>query len=464
MEYDNGKFGDEKGSKPTNRTKDIGPTYGSRNYGYDTLHKDIGHVEDIIRYHFRNKTLLVEALTRRAFVCDNVRHLPGVGSNARLEFLGDALLGFYAAEIVYKFSQCYPEGTLTNLRSLMVSNKACAGYMRRLGLGGFILRGECERICPLILANVFEAIVGAIYLDGGMGAAQQFLQHAGMQRNLPANGSTGKNARQILHELCQAKAFAPPKYQLVQKKGPEHAPIFTVRIQINGRVLSEACTGMTRKEAEYKCAQMALDWLKQEDSPRRRNASTPKKQRRVLKKPSGAFNWICNNFSSLDASEVLAYISHEVKVEARYGGGEEEIVSWILENVLVGDMSCSNPAVLCQMLNNDISKRPQEHYSLDKRRRTYYEVTKSECLNELRRCINRSSSECPSDDEATKEHLEHRIQRLAEFMAVLHAKKVLSLSEMSNAIKSLQDDESEPGAKRALRMFALLWVRRVKKK
>lgn len=217
-------------------------------------------LESILGYTFHDQRRLVEALTHPSLGYETQR---SQADNQRLEFLGDAVLQLALSEMLFRqFSQS-DEGVLTKIRAQLVSAKALAAVARRLNLGGYLLMGRGEeasggRERDSSLADVLEAIAGAIFLDGGMAAACAFadrlFQEALEQlESIPAE----QNPKGHLQELLQSAGDQPPTYSIVQESGPDHAKSFEATVNWQGSTLGRGL-GKSKKEAETEAARSAL--------------------------------------------------------------------------------------------------------------------------------------------------------------------------------------------------------------
>lgn len=190
-------------------------------------------------------------------------------SNERLEFLGDAVVNFLAAERLYIEFPDRDEGFLTRVRSRIVNGAALARYADWLNLGQFIfMSDEMERAggrsSQTLLANAFEAVVGAIYLDGGNEAARDFVNRVVLDRiDLDAVARRRDNYKSILLEYAQARGWPQPTYRVVQQEGPAHERTFTVEVLVDERTIGAGRAG-SKKKAEQIAASEALDVLQSE--------------------------------------------------------------------------------------------------------------------------------------------------------------------------------------------------------
>jgi ribonuclease III len=219
-------------------------------------------LEEELEYSFRDKDLLLEAITHRSLL--NELAEGGRKDNERLEFLGDSILGMIISEWIMQSFPEEKEGELTRLRSSLVKEKRLAEVASGLGLGSYLHLGKGEermggRQKPSVLADAFESMVGAIYLDGGLSAAQRFVQGRfrpfleSMQRNrfMLADPKTR------LQELLLALFRTPPTYRVASEEGPDHQKTFCVDLAIHDLLL--ACgKGKSKKEAEQDAAEQFL--------------------------------------------------------------------------------------------------------------------------------------------------------------------------------------------------------------
>lgn len=217
-------------------------------------------IEEKLGYVFENKDFLILSFIHRSFI-NEYREGP-LQHNERLEFLGDSVLGLVVADYLYHRLPGYPEGQLSQLRSRLVDANSCAQYLQKLALGEYILLGRGEvltegRTKPSIMADVFEALLGAIYLDGGLGITKSFLLFHFDPEFETAIGSPPRNYKAELQDYSQKLFQKTPVYKVVEESGPDHAKIFRVMVFINEL---EAGIGMgaSKKEAEARAAFDAL--------------------------------------------------------------------------------------------------------------------------------------------------------------------------------------------------------------
>lgn len=225
------------------------------------MNGDLRELAERIGYVFHDETLLARALTHSSYA--NERRRP-IASNERLEFLGDSVLGVVTA--VYLFQkETGPEGELTKLRASLVCEKALFAYAQKLELGRFLRLGHGEQrtggaLRPSILSDAFEAVVAAVYLDGGMEKAREFL--------IPFLEEELKNRRRpqfhdyktTLQEIIQQNPEERLDYVLTGESGPDHRKSFLVEVHLNSNVIGQG-KGRTKKEAEQQAAREALQLM-----------------------------------------------------------------------------------------------------------------------------------------------------------------------------------------------------------
>jgi ribonuclease III len=225
----------------------------------------LDHCEEVLGYRFKHPTFLREALT----------HASGADhrlvSNERLEFLGDAILGAIVCELLFRKFPEYLEGDLTRIKSVVVSRQTCAKISRKLGFDEFLVLGKGmgtqDETPSSVLADVFESLIGAIYLDGGMEAAKRFiLQHIEAEIDLAVGGQGGVNYKSNLQQVAQRQFGETPTYLLLDEKGPDHSKCFKISAQI-GRQRYAPAWGRNKKDAEQRAAMNALSQLAGEPIP-----------------------------------------------------------------------------------------------------------------------------------------------------------------------------------------------------
>jgi ribonuclease III len=229
----------------------------------------VNPLEERIGYKFRNSLLLAEALTHPSLRHETHRaHF----DNQRLEFLGDAVLQLVVTEHLYRYFTAEAEGKLTKLRARLVSREALAIHAAEINLGNYLMMGRGEeasggRARNSTLADAFEALVGAIYLDGDLGAARKFiLEQAASDLAQLVEEPVDINPKGQLQELLQAISPRSPVYEVMSQTGPEHAKTFVVRAIWEGVELGQG-TGRSKKQAETAAAIVAMNerrWEKEE--------------------------------------------------------------------------------------------------------------------------------------------------------------------------------------------------------
>jgi ribonuclease-3 len=223
--------------------------------------------QQVIGYQFKRPELLRSALTHTSGADTRL------SSNERMEFLGDAVLGLVTCEQLYLRFPEYQEGDLTKIKSAVVSRRTCARISKQLHLGDFLFLGKGMHLHDHVsmpanlLADVYESLVGAIYLDGGLEPAKKFvLQYMGPEIEEVAEAAHAGNYKSLLQQVAQREFNATPQYQLLDEKGPDHSKCFKVAAVI-GRYHHPAAWGRTKKEAEQKAAMNALAHINGEPLP-----------------------------------------------------------------------------------------------------------------------------------------------------------------------------------------------------
>ncbi|MBU6383980.1 MAG: ribonuclease III [Verrucomicrobia bacterium] len=226
----------------------------------ERLQSELRPIEEKLGYAFENKSHLIQSLIHRSFI-NEYREGP-LQHNERLEFLGDSVLGLIVADFLYHRLPAYPEGQLSQLRSKLVDAPACAQYLQKLGLTASILLGKGEAMSASkaktsIFADVFEALLGAIYLDGGLGTAKSFMMFHFETEFEATIGSPPRNYKAELQDLSQREFQKIPTYKVVEESGPDHAKVFHVMVFLNDAEAGMG-TGSSKKEAEQRAAFDAL--------------------------------------------------------------------------------------------------------------------------------------------------------------------------------------------------------------
>lgn len=219
-------------------------------------------LEEKLNYKFNNIKLLENALTHSSYA--NETH-PLFGSNERLEFLGDAVLSVIVADYIYKNFPKQPEGELTKLRAALVCEKSLCQFSKELGVGEYLKLGKGEAANggaqrPSLLADAFEAILAAIYLDGGMQAAQTHVMRFISKELEKTDDESFKDYKTQLQEVIQRNPEERLSYVLIGESGPDHDKLFTVEVHLNSNVLGTG-TGKSKKLAEQSAARQALELM-----------------------------------------------------------------------------------------------------------------------------------------------------------------------------------------------------------
>jgi ribonuclease-3 len=219
--------------------------------------------QTVLHYRFQSPELLRSALTHASGANSRLT------SNERLEFLGDAVLGLIVCEQLFAKYPNLLEGEMTRIKSAVVSRRTCATLSQSLGLHRFLQlgKGMQTEVSANVLADVFEALIAAVYLDGGLDAARSFvLQHLAREIDLVAESTHGENYKSQLQQRSQRESGSAPNYVLLDEKGPEHSKCFKVSAMI-GETQYPPAWGRTKKEAEQKAALNALSHLEGEPIP-----------------------------------------------------------------------------------------------------------------------------------------------------------------------------------------------------
>ncbi|MTI84548.1 MAG: ribonuclease III [Firmicutes bacterium] len=222
----------------------------------------------VLNIDWERISLLQEALTHSSYAYEN-KGKANIKHNERLEFLGDAVLELIISEHLFLLCPDKPEGELTKMRARIVCEPSLASVARKLDLGRSMFMGRGEersggRKRPSILADVFEALLGALYLDKGFHLARDFaLRELDEVLQGVLSGTYGRDFKTELQEYLQQRYSEPVKYQLVRAEGPDHDKTFTVTVSHRGKILGEG-QGHSKKEAEQEAARMALNVLEKE--------------------------------------------------------------------------------------------------------------------------------------------------------------------------------------------------------
>ncbi len=219
---------------------------------------DCEKVQEILNYSFKNTQLLKTAFTHKSYHGNE-----STKNNERLEFLGDSLLGFIVADYLYRNNKIGNEGKMTQIKQQYVSTKPLSNVIRRLGLHEFIIQGESlKRLASSndrLLENLFEALVAALYLDGGFEVAKKFIKDNLLSESVQSLNDWDDYKSQ-LQVYTQSKKLGVPIYELVEKTGPDHNPQFTISVCVNGKIIAVG-TGGNKSVASQDAARNALKKL-----------------------------------------------------------------------------------------------------------------------------------------------------------------------------------------------------------
>jgi ribonuclease-3 len=216
-------------------------------------------LEEVLAIHFQDRQLLQLALTHRSYIYETAG--AGQSSNERLEFLGDSILALISADFLYRTFPQLTEGELTDVRAVLVRTETLANFAREMNLGNFLLMGKGEQHTgggKRVLASAFEAVLGAIYLDQGLVATQNFvvpklspIAHNIVEKRL------FKDNKSRFQELAQAHDGITPAYRLVSQEGPSHNREFTVEVLLGDTVAGRG-QGRNKQTAEQEAARGAM--------------------------------------------------------------------------------------------------------------------------------------------------------------------------------------------------------------
>ena len=232
--------------------------------------KQLKQLQKRLSYSFKKISRLDQAFIHKSFANENAER--NLEDNERLEFLGDAVLDLIISHIIMDEFPGYSEGDLTKLRSSLVNERRIAELSRELELGHYLLLGKGEdstkgRNKNSILADTYEAVVAAIYLDGGYKKTFKVLKKHFTKFFTAVNQGSlfNKDFKSQLQEITQNKYKSTPRYTLVKESGPDHKKTFSVNVTVHKKVLGSG-TGSSKKNAEQKAAQAALRYLAREDN------------------------------------------------------------------------------------------------------------------------------------------------------------------------------------------------------
>ncbi|MBI1296313.1 ribonuclease III [bacterium] len=227
--------------------------------------RDVAEFETIAGLHFNDKRYLQSAFVHRSFM-NEIEEETELTDNERLEFLGDAVLGFVTSEMLYRLFPNLSEGELTNLRAALVRRETLARFAGELKVGDFLLLGHGEedsggRTRPATLCATFEAVIGAVYIDAGLSAVREFLAPR-LEDELErvAVVALAKDPKSRLQEWIQSELGVTPRYKTIVTQGPDHARVFTVQVTADKHPYGIG-RGRSKQEAAQSAAAMALHRL-----------------------------------------------------------------------------------------------------------------------------------------------------------------------------------------------------------
>jgi ribonuclease-3 len=233
------------------------------------LRDEFETLQHAIGYRFRDRGLLEHALTHTSRANEDVSG--GVVDNESLEFLGDAVLGFVIADLLFVEFPDFDEGQKSKTKASLVSTTTLARQAEQLNLGDHLLLGRGEektggRRKQALLADGYEALIAAVYLDGGIEHVRAFIsrEFRDLLNEVRLGGVGGQDYKSALQELLQGRDQTLPEYRLVGTLGPDHRKSFQIEVVVNGESLA-AATGTSKKEAEQEAAKAALEKLKEEN-------------------------------------------------------------------------------------------------------------------------------------------------------------------------------------------------------
>lgn len=212
-------------------------------------------IERQLNYTFSQKKWLEMALTHSSFLNETKA---GIDSNERLEFLGDSLLGFFVSRYLF-LTLKEDEGKLSSLKAMLVNQSACRRFIEGLGLEKYLLvsKGEVNRGKEKYLADLYEAILGAILLDGGIDAAYEFFERSAIEKFPLILAEKNHNWKLLLQDYVQRIHKTKPTYEILLAEGPEHQKMFLVRALVLGQEIGRG-RGLSKKEAEQQAAKEAV--------------------------------------------------------------------------------------------------------------------------------------------------------------------------------------------------------------
>jgi len=228
----------------------------------EELKRELPNIEKILGYSFHDKNLLILSFVHRSFVNENKKLIDE--HNERLEFLGDAVLGCIVSDFLYALLPEETEGKLSTLRSELIDSSSCCEYLQDLGLEKYIQLGKGEQVTSRgrknILADVFEAIIAAIFLDGGHKKAKDFIFKHFEGKFKKRVEEPSHNYKAELQDFFQKNYQTAPVYQTLKETGPQHQKLFHVAVFLNEKEMGKG-SGLSKKEAQQMAAKNALNNL-----------------------------------------------------------------------------------------------------------------------------------------------------------------------------------------------------------
>ncbi|MBO5575138.1 MAG: ribonuclease III [Ruminococcus sp.] len=215
--------------------------------------------QQVIGYKFKNEKLLYEALSHSSFANESKKQR---NSNERLEFLGDSVLSVIVSDYIFEHLKHLPEGELTKLRASLVCEKALFDFSKKIDLGNYIFLGKGEELTggrerPSIVSDAFEAVIAAIYLDGGMKSAAKYVLSFIPEDIKPHSVVSFVDYKTALQEIIQKNPEEKVEYVLSDETGPDHDKKFTVQVMLNSNIIGTG-VGRSKKAAEQNAAKEAL--------------------------------------------------------------------------------------------------------------------------------------------------------------------------------------------------------------
>lgn len=221
----------------------------------------LAELEESMGYHFKEQSLLLQAVTHSSYAHEKHRNAP---YNEKLEFLGDAVISLISAEYFYLNHPDMSEGEMSTLRASLVCTASLCGYAREINLSEYLLLGVGEeqtggRTRDSLLEDAFEAVAGAVYLDGGIDEARRFINRF-LENSVENHRAGFYDYKTRLQQVVQESREETLNYLIVDQSGPPHSPTFTAEIRLNSNVIATG-TGKSKKQAELEAAKQALRLL-----------------------------------------------------------------------------------------------------------------------------------------------------------------------------------------------------------